>query len=159
MELMGLATAITVRKQGKKVTLVSGWHRLEAAKLLGWREIPCVVHYWDKIEARLWQNVENFHRADLTVLERAEIVEELRELAWREVGQHALPGGRQPTDKGINKTARLLGLTKEEVRRCITIAAISAAAKTRMRRLGISDNQRLLLEIARQRTQKNKCAL
>jgi hypothetical protein len=152
MELIGLETPISVRKERQEVILVSGWHRLEAAKLLKWREIPCVVMRSDETNARIWQKVENFYRAELTVLERAEIVDELREVAWLKVVQDAPPGGQQPKDKGINKTAKLLGLTKEKVRRSTAIAAISHKAK--VRRLGLDDNQRALLEIAGQPTPK-----
>ena len=153
MELIGLETPISVREERHKIILVSGWHRLEAAKLLGWREIPCVLMLpHEKTKSRIWQNVENFYRAELTVLERAEIVEELRELAWQKVVQDAPPGGHQPKDRGINKTRRLLGLTKEEVRRSIAIAAIFHKAK--VRKLGLDYNQRALLEIAKQPTPK-----
>jgi hypothetical protein len=152
MELIGLETPISARKERHKIILVSGWHRLEAAKLLRWREIPCVLMRPYEINARIWQKVENFYRAELSVLERAEIVGELRELAWLKVVQDAPPGGHQPKDKGINKTARLLGLTKEEIRRSKEIAGISPKAKSKVRKLGLDDNQRALLEIARQPT-------
>jgi ParB-like chromosome segregation protein Spo0J len=154
MALMGLETPISVREERHKIILVSGWHRLEAAKLLKWREIPCVLMRPYEIDARIWQKVENFYRAELTVLERAEIVEELRELAWLKVVQDAPPGGQQPKDKGINKTARLLGLTKDEIRRSRQIAGISAKAKAKVRKLGLDDNQRALLAIAGQPTPK-----
>lgn len=43
----------------------------------------------------------------------------------------------------------MLGITREELRRARTIAAISIKAKKRVRELGLDDNQRALLEIAR----------
>jgi hypothetical protein len=155
MELVGLQTQITVRKQRKKVILVSGWHRLEAAKLLGWSEIPSIVVLRDKVPTRIWQIVENLYRAELTALERAECVEELRQLVQQpQVGQVAPPGGRQPKDQGINKTAKVLGLTKEEIRRSKVIGGICRKAKGKVRKLGLDNNQQALLEIAEQPTPK-----
>ena len=156
MDLIGLQTPLTVRMQKKQVVLVTGWHRLSAAKRLGWDSIPCVVLIRDKTETRIWQIVENLYRAELTVLERAEHIEELR-IPVRNVieeGQVAPPGGHQPKEFGIKKTAKRLGLTKEEVRRSKAIAGILPTAKAKLRKLGLDDNQRALLEIAQASTPK-----
>jgi hypothetical protein len=91
MDLIGLQNPITVLRRDKKVILVSGWHRLEAAKHLGWSSIPCIVLLQDKVPARIWQIVENLYRAELTALERAELTDELRQLAWQQVGQVGTP--------------------------------------------------------------------
>jgi ParB family chromosome partitioning protein len=152
MELVGLQTPITVQERRKKVRLVTGAHRLAAAKKLGWKEIPSMVLLRDKIPTRIWQIVENLYRAELKALERAELTEELRQLVRQEVGQLAPPGGHQPQDKGINKAARALGLTKEEIRRSKQIARISPKAKAKVRNLGLDDNQQALLEIAKKPT-------
>ena len=156
MNQIGLQTPITVQAFKRKVTLVAGWHRLEAAKRLSWDSIPCVV-LTGELETRFWQIAENFYRAELTALGRAEGTEELRTLIKKMPlgeGRLAPPGGRQPNDLGIKKTARALGLTREEIRRSKTIAEISPAAKAKVRKLGLDDNQRALLEIAKQSTPK-----
>jgi len=152
MEMVGLQTPITVREWKKKVTLVTGGHRLAAAKQLGWKAIPSIALASDKIQTRIWQIVENLYRAELTALERAELTEELRQLVRQQVGQVAPPGGYQPQDKSINKAAKVLGLTKEEIRRSRTISGISPKAKDKVRKLGLDDNQQALLEIAKQST-------
>ena len=116
MDLIGLQTPLTVRMQKKQVVLVTGWHRLSAAKRLGWDSIPCVVLIRDKTETRIWQIVENLYRAELTVLERAEHIEELR-IPVRNVieeGQVAPPGGHQPKEFGIKKTAKNSALRKRK---------------------------------------------
>ena len=64
------------------------------------------------------------------------------------------PGGHQPKEFEIKKTARELGLTKEEVRRSKAIAGILPTAKAKLRKLGLDDNQRALLEIAQASTPK-----
>jgi ParB-like chromosome segregation protein Spo0J len=151
MNKIGLRTPITVRTKKSKVILVSGYYRLAAARRLRWSAIPCFTIGDDKIEARLWEIAENLYRAELTVLERAEHIDELRAIIWQntEVGQVAPPGGQQPKDAGINKTAKALGFTKEEIRRSKRIAKISTEAKAEARKLGLDDNQGALLHIAK----------
>ena len=158
MDRIGLQSPLTVQIQKKRVFLVTGWHRLAAAKQLGWSSIPCVVLIREKTETSIWQIAENLCRAELTVLERAEYIDELRilvrKLIEEEEGQVAPPGGRQPKEFGIKKTAKALGLTKEEVRRSKAIAGIVPSAKAKVRKLGLDDNQRALLEIAQASTPK-----
>jgi hypothetical protein len=57
------------------LVLVAGDHRLAAVKSLGWTQIDA-----DETDAWIWQLIENLHRAELTALQRAESVAELREL-------------------------------------------------------------------------------
>jgi ParB family chromosome partitioning protein len=151
MTKIGLRTPITVRTMNKQVILVSGLHRLAAAQRLKWNAIPCFTIPGGKVEARLWQIAENVYRAELTVLERTEHIDELRVVIWQntEVGHVAPPGGQQPKDAGINKTAKALGFTKEEIRRSKKIAKISTEAKAEARKLGLDDNQGALLQIAK----------
>ena len=78
MLAVGLKTPITVRRDGtgKGWALVAGWHRLEAARHLDWREIPADVMVGDEKDARIWEIAENLHRAELTALERAKHISE-----------------------------------------------------------------------------------
>ena len=64
--------------------------------------------------------------------------------------QTAQPGGRQLSDKGLSKSARRLGLSREEVRRARNIAAISVEAKTIAVTLKLDRKQSALLEIAKE---------
>ena len=123
---------------------------------MGWSRILCIEFRSDKKNARIWQLAENFYRGELSVLERAEHIDELRILVQTksEEGQVAPPGGSQPKEFGIKKTAKALGLTNEEVRRAKAMAAMSPKAKAKVKELGLDDNQRALLEIAAQPTPK-----
>ena len=87
MAVIGLLTPITVRViDGVKefdgsITngvpfLVTGMHRLEAAKIRGWKEIDAIVVTGDETDARLWEISENLHHAELTVQEKADHVAE-----------------------------------------------------------------------------------
>jgi ParB family chromosome partitioning protein len=85
----------------------------------------------DQIDYRLREISENLHRAELTAQERAEQIAEWTELVEQKakVGQLVQPGGKQPTEKGISKAARELGLDRDQVRRARKIASITPEAK------------------------------
>ena len=89
MSQIGLRTPITVRTKKKQAILATGLYRLEAARRLGWKTIPCFIIAGNEIEARPWELSENLYRAVLTVLERAEHIDELRAIIRRR-----LQGGR-----------------------------------------------------------------
>ena len=75
---LGLLQPIGIQGDG---TLVFGWHRLEACKLLGWDEIEAtVVSAEDALRAELAEIDENLIRNELTALERAEHLARRKEL-------------------------------------------------------------------------------
>lgn len=170
MRLMGLRTPITVRivdgfvdadgvvVDGQPV-LVTGAHRLAAAKKLGWEKIECFVFDGDdEIDAQLWEIAENLHRAELSTLERSEQIaewvrlmdEKARQTA--QVAQAVLTDGRkagpQHQPSGISAAARDLGIDRDKARRAVKIASISDDAKARAVEYGI-DTQSALERIAR----------
>ncbi len=85
MKRIGLLAPITITEAG---ILVSGRHRLEAAKALGWRTIPAFVVEDDELENRLVEIDENLRRHDLTVYEQAKHAEE-RERVLEALGARA----------------------------------------------------------------------
>jgi ParB family chromosome partitioning protein len=154
IKTIGLNTPPTVRKSKKGPILVTGQHRLKAAKLLGWSHIDCFVMRGDKIDRQLWRIAENLHRGDLTKLQRAEYVKKWDELIKKRAkgGQAAQLGGRQPHDKGLSKTANQLRISREAVRRSKKIAGISPKAKKAAKAAGLSNNQAALLKVAKEST-------
>ena len=101
-------------------------------------------------DARIWQLMENLYCAELTPLQRAEHVAELVQFVKDgEKGvQVAHPGGQQPHDRGISRAAKILGFTREEVRRSQAIAGISEEAKEKAKEIGLDKKQSALLKIA-----------
>ncbi|WP_430349986.1 ParB N-terminal domain-containing protein [Thermoanaerobacterium thermosaccharolyticum] len=65
--------------------LVSGLHRLETAKMLGWSEIECITISCNDIDRELAEIDKNLIRAELTVLERAEHLKRRKELYERNI--------------------------------------------------------------------------
>jgi len=60
--------------------LVSGLHRFEAAKELGWTKISCVYVDLDNIDRQILEIDENLIRSDLTELEKADHIAKRKEL-------------------------------------------------------------------------------
>jgi hypothetical protein len=152
IKLVGLQTPISVRKEKNKFFLVTGWHRLTAVKELGATTISCIYYerYLSDRDLYLWERAENAARVELRVLEEAERINEMRQAILQEGGQHAPPGGHQPNSAGIKRAAKILGYTKEKVRRSMRIAErVSPEAKADARKLGLDDNQDALLQIAK----------
>jgi hypothetical protein len=157
IRMMGLQTPITVRihKDGR-IFLVAGLHRLEAMKSLGETEIDCFVSKDGKWGRQLWQDGENLWRVGLTALEKAEAIarstRNAKKLAKANPG--TVKGGEQPGDKGVNKSARRLALTRETIRRALKIDSISPDAKEAAKERGLDRNQDALLKVAGEGTRE-----
>ena len=145
---IGLKHPVTVRRKGEGYALVAGLHRIEAHKKLDREHIMACIVTMTNAEARMWEIAENLHRAELTKLERAEQIEE-----WRELSAKAAQVGhpnQQPHEHGVSKAADALGVTRQEVQRAEQIAHLTDDAKDAAVEAGIDDNQSKLLEVARQ---------
>lgn len=146
---IGLRTPITIRSNSDDMAvLVAGAHRLAAAKSLGWKKIDCIVLDCDETQAELWEIAENLHRAELSVIERAEQIArwvELSAVVSAQVAQK--PQGGRP-ESGHSKAARELGIDRSEIQRAVKISKITAEAKEAAAKAGLSDNQSALLAAA-----------
>jgi len=137
MEQIGLRTPICVRcnDDGSKITLLTGAHRLAAAKKLGWETIEAIVYFdGNEIDAELWEIAENLHRAELTKAQRDEHIRRYAELlAAREIQgtQSASPeiGYKKPPPQRMglaSKIATETGLSKDTVRRALNPERVEA---------------------------------
>ncbi len=155
MKALGLKTPITVRRTITGYELVTGLHRLEAARQLGWQEISAIIILGDERDAKLWEISENLHRADLTVLERDEHIAEWVRLTEDKLGQVGPLSSGRGHEGGVRKAARELpipGKTEEarrhNARRAVKIGDLTEDAKAAARVHGIDDNQTKLLQVA-----------
>ncbi len=153
---IGLRTPITVRMADdagfSDPVLVTGLHRLQAAKLLGWQEIECfVVEHESEDLARMWEIAENLHRAELTVLERDEQIAEWVRLSDKHAqsAQVSAKGGRG-VEGGFSKASRELGIDRDDARRATKVAGLTQEAKDAAREVGLDDNRSALLRASLQ---------
>lgn len=154
IQKIGLRTPITIRMTDldgiSDAVLVTGQHRLEAARRLGWQQIECfVADNDDELRARMWEIAENLHRAELSVLDRAGHVAEWIRLAGMVSPQlGAKPTGGRPVS-GVRLAARELQISKSDADRQVKIAGMSDEAKEAARELGFDGNQSVLERAAR----------
>ena len=142
--------------------LITGGQRLEAARRLGWTVIPANIVDWEPDRRRMWEIIENLHRAELTELERADQFAELTELRERRAQKDQIldeadklsrvetvsKGGRGKKG-GIREAARKAGITKDDAHRRMKIAGLPDAAKQVAKETGFDDNRAVLLEAAK----------
>lgn len=128
---IGLLNPVTVSQSR---TLIAGLHRLEAAKLLGWTEIECVVSGLEGLRAELAEIDENFVRSDLTPLEFGELLLRRKEI-YEALHPESKNGGDRRSE-GIRTsscrsdsvssfaqdTAEKLGIGRRTVERQVQIA-------------------------------------
>lgn len=89
----GLLNPITVRSD---LTLIAGYHRLAAVKLLGWTQVAATILDVDDVGAELVEIDENLRRHDLSVWEQSKHIARREELMSQQ-GERA-PGHRPKSD-------------------------------------------------------------
>lgn len=173
----GLFHAIQVRRTPngqRKFTLVSGLHRLEAARICGWQAIDARIVKADGGEALRLEIEENLRRYDLTALDRAHAVAELRRLWEAEHGSIDPKGGRpqkldqvDPVPAGdaelgtfLASAADRIGFSEPAVKRLVMIAQrLQPELKAFLHGRAEADNQSALLKAAKVAPEWQKRAL
>lgn len=104
----GILNPLSVRIRGSRYELVAGERRLRAAKLAGFKEVPCILLDVNMEDASLIALVENLQRRDLDFIEEA---------------------------NGINQLIRMFGMSQEEAARRIGKSQSAVANKLRLLKL------------------------
>ena len=97
---IGLINPVTLNKE---LRLITGYHRLEAARALGWEQIDARVLELDDLEAELLEIDENLRRYDLTAWEQSQHIER-REALLKKKGERAKQGENQHKGGGVTVT-------------------------------------------------------
>ncbi len=100
---VGLLNPITVAPDSDGYALIAGMHRLEAARLLGWAEIPATVLALDEHRRIIAECDENLCAPSLTAAERAEFTRR-RKAAYEALHPETVHGVNQHT-RGDAKSA------------------------------------------------------
>lgn len=130
------------------IMLVAGCLRYRAHQAMGITSINATMFEGDEVDALLYEIGDNLHRAELSVLERADHFFEWIRLTTEKGGQGAHPGGKQPYDAGIAKAAKQFRVSRRTVRRAVIVSQISKEARDAAVAAGLGDNQKALLEIS-----------
>jgi ParB-like chromosome segregation protein Spo0J len=150
MKKLGQLEPIMVLETSSGLVAVDGVHRIKAAESLGWEKIEAVYFEGDEKAARIYELTQTATRAGTTVLDRAKVITELvSEVLGKARAKELQRGGQQPGDKGVSKTARVLGLPRDDIRRCMAIASMPAEAMAKAVALDLDNNEAALLKIVK----------
>jgi ParB family transcriptional regulator, chromosome partitioning protein len=146
----------------KRVLLVAGAHRLEAARHLGHERIPCKYVDGDETFVQLVKIGEDLFRKHVTILRRSELLAKWYDLLSKEEfsGQLGQKGKRGRPKGGISMAARNLPIgssmeaRRKLIQRAHTIARIKPQAKEAAIKAGLEDNQEALLAVAKAQGRK-----
>lgn len=106
---IGLLHPITITESG---VLVSGRHRLEAVRSLGWEKVPAFIVPDDEVLNRIYEIDENLKRLDLTELERDAHYAE-REKLMRANGERQTHGGDRRSSGQVGHLKRTEDIAAE----------------------------------------------
>jgi ParB-like nuclease domain len=163
----GLRTPLTVRLVGGVAHLITGFQRLEALKILGLDQAPCVT-IRGRGPAQRWQIVENVHRGELTKLQRANqtasllaLTENTEEISGEKV-QKKKPGRPEGGDAKAAREVNVRGKTVDAKRKNIAedrkISDIHEDAQQALVDAGLDNNGKALRAVADQPTREAQLA-
>jgi hypothetical protein len=101
----------------EKNELIAGQRRLEAAKLLGWREVPCIVSgsFDDTLAALRAERDENTCRKDFTPSEAVALGKDIEKMEKRAAKERQKRGGRAGGQASGNLPEASKGQTRDKV--------------------------------------------
>lgn len=128
----GIIQPLTVRKSdGGKYLLIAGERRLRAAKIVGLRRVPCVLHRTSDLVASLYAITENVQRSDLNFFEEAHAIQTLINDFCLTQGEVAIQLGM--ANSTISNKLRLLKLSQELRNRIIAANLTERHARALLR--------------------------
>lgn len=87
----GLRVPLSCRKHGTGVQVVDGWRRLNAVRLLGLKEIPCLIDTMSDQQAFEVAGLNNFERLQMSPLEEARFFDMyVNQKGWGSIKECAL---------------------------------------------------------------------
>ena len=139
----GILQPLSLRRIGDKFELIAGERRLRAAKMCGFKYVPCIVHDITDRNSAILALVENIQRQDLSFFEEASAIEKLiTHYGMTQEDAAAQLGKAQST---IANKLRLLRLTEEEREIIVRFNLTERHARTLLR-LGNPEDRLIMLE-------------
>lgn len=108
----GIIQPLAVRKtENSKFEIIAGERRFRAAKMVGLRRIPCVIHTADKQTAAILSLTENLQRSDLNIFEEARALDRL--INYYGISQSQAAAKLGIAQSTLSNKLRLLNLSSE----------------------------------------------
>ena len=147
---------------GSNFVLIAGFHRLEAAKRLGWAEIECTILDLPDLEAELAEIDENVVRKGLSGVEYSELLLRRKEI-YETLHPEAKRGGDRkseeiklskcqfdPAKSFLDDTAEKMGVSPRTVARQIQTAKnLTPEAKEILKQSGTKVSKKAALKLSR----------
>ena len=166
ISVIGLLNPITIDRDN---VLIAGLHRLEAAKLLSWKEIECNVCTLDGLRAELAEIDENIVRCDLGTVEKGNQILRRKEI-HESLHPESKHGGDRKSEKikcakcvldpessFVKDTAEKMGVSPSTVRRQIQAARdMTAEAKHILQESGTDISQKSALKLSHLEPEQQK---
>ena len=148
---IGLLHPITVSRRENHFLLLSGHHRLAAAKELGWKHIPATIKEAHPLVEQLVEVEENLVRADLNAIQTAEHIIKREELL-QELGQRAMTGDNRWHKNGLTSTdlAKSMGVTRRTYQLKKSVANLHPEVKDLLGETEFADNMTDMVLLAKQ---------
>jgi ParB family chromosome partitioning protein len=157
---------IEVGRSGDKYILVTGWHRLEAAKQAGLKTVDARIIDGDADKRRLREIEENVCRHDLNALDKAFFV---REWCALQGGLEA-PKGKSEKEENLADqcsakialpadAAERLKLSRRAIFYHLKLARTLRPVRNQLAGLPIASNQSELLRLARETDEEKRAAI
>jgi ParB/RepB/Spo0J family partition protein len=129
---VGVLQPVTVAPRGRRYLLVYGHRRLAATRQAGLPTIPAIVQPMSEVERITRQTIENHHRQDLTPLQDAAAIANLRD---------AVTAERDGTTPGQRELARMLGVSQSHVSKRLELLELPKAVRVAVADGGITLDQ------------------
>lgn len=144
--------------KGGGYKLIAGGHRIQAAQIVGWTEVPAFVYDASDDEARLGEIDENLMRRDLDPLDKAVFLATRKDVYERLYPQTkaGVAGGkaRQGSATDIlsfaEDTAARCGLNERTIRRLVALTGIDPTVRSRISGTWLARHQSELGALAKQ---------
>lgn len=108
----GIIQPLSVRRRGDGYELISGERRLRAAKMVGFKSVPCILFETNERNSALMALIENIQRSDLSFFEEAEAINNLIQVYGMTQGDAALRLGLAQST--VANKLRVLRLPEDE---------------------------------------------
>ena len=145
---VGLLQPLSVRQLPDGFELIAGERRLKACKLLGYKEVPCIVIRAGEEKSAVLALIENVQRRDLHYLEEAESYDTL--LRGFGLSQEQLATRLGKSQPFLSNKLRLLRLAPE-IRARLRTSALSERHARALLRLDDAEKQMQALDIIERR--------
>ena len=167
MRELGLLTAITL---DSTYTLIAGLHRLEAAKLLGWKSIECIVLDLSGLQAELAEIDENIIRRNIHSLDYGDLLLRRKQI-YEALHPETRHGGDRKSEKikfakcnldspvksFVQDTADKMGVDPSTVSRQLQTARnLTSAAKEILRAADMTVTKKAALQLSRLPPERQK---